>query len=150
LQSALKYPGYDIRLKKKADQTLVFDPMRKKWFILTPEEWVRQHLVHFLVHVKKFPASSISIEKQLQLNDLTKRYDVVVYDHDRQPYLVVECKAPYIELGQDVIDQALRYNLILKAELVMISNGVQDFVFDKNNAQVELPEYSKNKPSSKH
>jgi type I site-specific restriction endonuclease len=143
LQSLLKYPVFEMRLKKNEGLTYVFDPIRKKWFVLTPEEWVRQHLINYLVQVKKFPASSISVEKQVQLNDLSKRYDVVVYSKQLQPHLVVECKAPYIELDQSVIDQALRYNLILKADFVMISNGLADYVFDKNNTRIELPNYDK-------
>lgn len=146
MQSLLKYPVFDMRLKKSKSNTQVFDPIRKKWFVLTPEEWVRQHLINYLVKVRKYPSSSISVEKQIQLNDLTKRYDVVVYDKYRQPFLVVECKAPYIELDQSVIDQALRYNLILKAEFIMISNGLTDHIYDKNKTKLELPDYNASKP----
>lgn len=107
--------------------------MRKKWLVLTPEEWVRQHLLNYLVSVKKIPASSIAVEKEIMLNDLRKRYDVVVYTNELKPYLVAECKAPYIALNQAVIEQALRYNLTVGAELLMISNGVSDLVFNLKN-----------------
>ena len=128
-----------MRLKKQGTQTLIFDFIRKKWLVLTPEEWVRQHLVNYLVTEKKIMASSISIEKELTLNDIKKRYDVVVYNRSLQPYLIVECKAPYIALDRQVVEQALRYNLTVKAELLMITNGVSDLVFNLKNEVVELP-----------
>lgn len=127
-----------MRTKKQAQQTFIFDFIRKRWLVLTPEEWVRQHLLNYLVTEKKFPASSISIEKELILNGQKKRYDVVIYDQHLKPHLIVECKAPYIELNQNVIEQALRYNLIVKAQLVMISNGVSDVVFNERNERVEF------------
>lgn len=110
--------------------------------MLTPEEWVRQHVLNFLVTEKKFNASSIAIEKELILNDLKKRYDIVVYGRDLKPYLIIECKAPYIELNDMVIEQALRYNLILKANLLMITNGVSDLIFNSKNEIVTLPDFS--------
>jgi len=128
-----------VRLKKRGAQTLIFDFIRKKWLVLTPEEWVRQHLVNYLVTEKKFIASSISIEKELILNDLKKRYDVVVYNRNLQPYLIIECKAPYVALDRPVVEQALRYNLTVKAELLMITNGISDLVFNLKNEVVELP-----------
>jgi len=118
---------------------LIFDFIRKKWLVLTPEEWVRQHTLNYLVTEKKFPASSISIEKELILNDIKKRYDIVVYNRDLKPYLIIECKAPYIELDRLVVEQALRYNLTIKAELLMITNGISDLVFNLKNEIVELP-----------
>ena len=109
--------------------------------ILTPEEWVRQHLLNYLVKAKNFSPDFISVEKELILNDLKKRYDVVIYTQQLKPYLIVECKAPYIELDKTVVEQALRYNLTIKAELLMISNGVSDLVFNSQNKIVELPDY---------
>lgn len=128
----LKYPSFDIKLKRDKNQTMVFDFIRKKWLVLTPEEWVRQHVLNFLVTEKQFSASSISVEKELQLNQQKKRYDIVVYKNFK-PYLVVECKAPYVSLDESVLEQALRYNLILRAPYLMISNGVSDIVFDAAN-----------------
>lgn len=106
---------------------------------MTPEEWVRQHLLNYLVKEKNIPASTISVEKELVLNDLKRRYDVVVYNRELKPYLIVECKAPYIELDKFVVEQALRYNLTVGANLLMISNGISDLVFNKENKVVELP-----------
>lgn len=139
LSFPLKYPPFDVRLKKLNDQTWIFDFIRKKWLLLTPEEWVRQHLLNYLVHEKKIPAATISVEKELQLNDLRRRYDAVVYTRELKPYLIVECKAPYIALDKAVVEQALRYNLTVKADLLMISNGISDLVFNSKNEIVELP-----------
>jgi len=121
--------------------------IRKKWLILTPEEWVRQHVLNYLVTVKKYAISSIAIEKELLLNGLKKRYDIVVYTKQLTPYLIIECKAPYVALDNLVIEQALRYNLVIKADLLMITNGVSDLVFNKKQEVVELP--SKNEGPSK-
>jgi hypothetical protein len=144
LNLELKYPPFDVRLKKQGNITYIFDFIRRKWLVLSPEEWVRQHLLNYLVTEKKIPASSISIEKELVLNDLKKRYDVVVFTKQLQPYLIVECKAPYIELNTQVVEQALRYNLIVKAELLMITNGVSDLVFNTKNDIVDIPIHVRN------
>jgi len=138
----LKYPPFAVRVKNGDGTTMIFDVIRKKWLVLTPEEWVRQHLLNYLVTVKKYPASLIALEKEIVLNDLKKRYDVVIYNRQLQPFILIECKAPYIELDAAVAEQALRYNLNLKSQFVMITNGVADFVVDKNNNMVELPDYN--------
>ena len=138
----IKYPLFNTKLKKEKDQTYIFDQVRKKWLLLTPEEWVRQHLINFLIHEKKFPISLISIEKEIVLNDLKRRYDVVVYNKQLQPIVIIECKAPYIDLDVTVIEQALRYNLIIKANYLMLSNGVSDITFNSSNQQVNLPDYT--------
>ncbi|MEI8136607.1 MAG: type I restriction enzyme HsdR N-terminal domain-containing protein [Bacteroidota bacterium] len=138
----IKYPLFNTKLKKQKDQTYIFDQVRKKWLLLTPEEWVRQHLINFLIHEKKFPISLISIEKEIVLNDLKRRYDIVVYNKYLKPIVIIECKAPYIELDVAVVEQALRYNLIIKADYLMLSNGVSDITFNSSNQQVNLPDYS--------
>lgn len=137
----LKYPPFDVRVKNNNGQTSIFDSVRKKWLVLTPEEWVRQHLVNYLVKEKGYPSSLIAIEKEIQLNDIQKRFDVVIYNKLKQPALLVECKAPFIELDAGVIAQVQRYNLVLRTNYMMITNGMSDIVFDKNNTQVELPDY---------
>jgi len=141
LSLELKYPSFAVRVKKGSEQTKIFDSIRKKWYVLTPEEWVRQHVLNYLVEVKKYPASLISIEKEITLNDLKKRYDIVVYKKDLTPFLIVECKAPFIELEISTIEQAQRYNLILKANFLMITNGICDYVFNLENKICELPNY---------
>ncbi len=139
---ALKYPLFNTKLKKQKNQTFIFDEVRKKWLLLTPEEWVRQHLIHYLILEKKYPISFISIEKEIILNDLKKRYDIVIYNKQLIPVVVIECKAPYIELDKNVVEQALRYNLIVKAKYLMISNGVSDVTFNSLNQAVILPDYN--------
>lgn len=139
---ALKYPLFNTKLKKQKNQTFIFDEVRKKWLLLTPEEWVRQHLIHYLILEKKYPVSLISIEKEIILNDLKKRYDIVIYNKQLMPVVVIECKAPYIELDKNVVEQALRYNLIIKAKYLMISNGVSDVTFNSLNQAVLLPDYN--------
>ncbi|MBA3665228.1 MAG: type I restriction enzyme HsdR N-terminal domain-containing protein [Bacteroidetes bacterium] len=141
LNFELKYPPFPVRVKNGNGNTMIFDAIRKRWLVLTPEEWVRQHLVNYLVTVKKYPSSFIAIEKEIALNDLQKRFDVVVYNKELKPYILIECKAPYIELNLQVAEQALRYNLNLKSEFVMITNGIADFVINIKNQVVELPDF---------
>jgi hypothetical protein len=131
-------------MRKTNGQTFLFDTIRKKWLLLTPEEWVRQHVLNYLISVKHYSPATIAIEKMLELNGLKKRYDIVVYDAEKKPFLIVECKAPYVALDHLVIAQAQRYNLTIKAELLMISNGISDLVFNAANQVVELPERQKN------
>lgn len=138
--SALRYPDFKVKLKKIKDKVMVFDVIRKDWFVCTPEEWVRQHVINYLITTKKYPASLIAVEKSLMLNDLIKRYDIVVYSNDLKPYLLVECKAMYIELNAAVAEQAMRYNLVLNAPYFMITNGVEEFVFNKNQIS-SIPAY---------
>jgi hypothetical protein len=142
LQHQLKYPPFAVRLKKRASGMFIFDEIRKKWLALTPEEWVRQHVLNHLVSEKKIPPSIISVEKELVLNDLRRRYDIVVYDREHKPWLIVECKAPYITLDQRTIDQALRYNITVRAPYLMISNGVSDCVYNKAGVMVDLPDFA--------
>lgn len=140
MTSAFRYPDFKIKLKKLKDRVMVFDVIRKDWFICTPEEWVRQHVINFLITHKKYPASLIAVEKTLLLNDQTKRFDIVIYSKDLKPYLLVECKAMYVELTGAVAEQAMRYNLTLNAPYFMITNGVEEFVF-YNNQLSSIPEY---------
>ena len=137
----LKYPPFDVRVRNGNGQTSIFDALRKKWLVLTPEEWVRQHVLNYLVNEKKYPASIIAIEREIILNDVKKRFDILIYSKELEPLLIIECKAPYIELDNEVIAQVQRYNLTLKAKYVMITNGISDLVLDLNNNQIELPDY---------
>jgi len=118
-----------IRICNGVEQ--VFDPIRKKWVALTEEEKVRQFFVLRLIHELKIPASHISIERQITVNGLVKRYDIVVYK-DTKPWMVVECKAPDIPLTQEVLEQAGRYNLTLNAEVIGVTNGAEEKFFKIN------------------
>lgn len=146
----LNFPEYNFRFKSNNNNTLIFDEIRKKFIVLTPEEWVRQHLVQYLLEEMKYPRSLINVEKQLRLNNTLKRYDVVVYRNDGSIFLLVECKAPSIPISQLTFDQIARYNLSLDAAYLMISNGLDhyycqmDFENKKYLFLRELPQYKTN------
>jgi type I site-specific restriction endonuclease len=122
--STLSFPNYSFRLRNEGSIVEIFDEIRKKWIALTPEEWVRQHLVKFLVEDRKFPAALISIERLVKVNGLPQRTDVVVYDRNGRSLVVCECKAPEIPINQSVFDQAARYNASIRAPYLLISNGM--------------------------
>ena len=127
----LIFPDYSFKLQRSSDerQSLkIFDIIRKKYVSLTPEEWVRQHLLHFLVNERKFPQSLVSVEKKLLINSLEKRTDVVIYSSSLKPILLAECKAPKIALTQAVFDQAARYNMTLNVAYFLITNGLESFI----------------------
>ncbi len=122
----LNFPEVEFRFQKNGKGTLqVFDTIRKKFVDATPEEWVRQHIIHYLMLHKQVPASMISIEKQLILNNTKRRTDVVVYNNELKPLLIIECKAPQIDIDQLTINQALRYNMELNVPAVFLSNGLK-------------------------
>ena len=144
----LHFPNYNFRFKNNENKVSIFDEIRKKFIILTPEEWVRQHVVQFLMLEKKYPKSLINVEKVLKINDLRKRYDVVVFNPDGSIHILVECKAPEIKISQNTFDQIARYNLVLKAKYLMVTNGLNhyfcqmDFENEKYVFLKELPIYS--------
>lgn len=144
----LNFPACGFRFKNSENKTAVFDEIRKKFVILTPEEWVRQHVVHFLIKDKKYPKSLINVEKVLKINGLTKRYDVVVFNSDGSIFILVECKAPEVKISQHTFDQIARYNMTIDARLLMVTNGLEHFYckMDYTNERYEflreLPEYS--------
>lgn len=123
----LNFPTFYFRFKSSEKKTLVFDEIRKKFVVLTPEEWVRLHVVQFLLQEKNYPKSLINVEKQLKLNKTTKRYDIVVFNNDGSIFLIVECKAPSIPISQIAFDQIARYNLALNASFLMVSNGLEHY-----------------------
>ena len=123
----LNFPSYSFRLKSSENKTLIFDIARKKYVVLTPEEWVRQHTIHFLHFNKKYPLSLIAIEKQLTIHNLKKRTDVIVFNRDGTPEIIVECKAPSIKISQNTFDQIARYNLTLDSNYLMVTNGLDHF-----------------------
>tara|TARA_B110000046_G_scaffold186042_1_gene231756 strand:+ start:3635 stop:4078 length:444 start_codon:yes stop_codon:yes gene_type:complete len=123
----LNLPTYNFKFKSSENKTLIFDKLRKKYMVLTPEEWVRQHFVCFLIEEKKYPVSLIAIEKQLTINNLKKRSDILVFNTDGKPEIIVECKAPSIKITQAAFDQIARYNLKLKAKYLIVTNGLEHF-----------------------
>ncbi|WP_417360080.1 type I restriction enzyme HsdR N-terminal domain-containing protein [Galbibacter sp.] len=123
----LSFPTYEFRFKNSKNKIHIFDEVRKKFILLQPEEWVRQHVVKFLRIQKNYPISLINVEKELTVNGLKKRYDVVVYNPDGSIELVVECKAPKIPITQDTFDQLARYNSALQGNFLMVTNGLQHY-----------------------
>ncbi len=120
----LNLPSYDHKLKKINDKLCIWDIIRKKYIVLTPEEWVRQHFVHHLINEHNYPKNLIKLENTLIYNQLLKRTDIQVFDRDGSLFMIVECKAPYIKLSEAVFAQAAQYNKILKAQYLTISNGM--------------------------
>jgi type I site-specific restriction endonuclease len=142
----LHFPTYTFRFKNSENKVSIFDEIRKKFIILTPEEWVRQHVVRFLLEEKKYPKSLINVEKLLKINGLTKRYDVVVFNNDGSILVLVECKAPQIKISQTTFDQIARYNLTLKAQFLMITNGLNHY-FCKMDFDNQKYEFLENLPT---
>ncbi len=146
----LNFPNYYFRFKNSENKVAIFDEIRKKFIILTPEEWVRQHVIHYLMEDKKYPKSYINVEKVLKINDLNKRYDVVVYNSKGNFDLLIECKAPEIKIKQNTFDQIARYNLTLRAKYLMVTNGLNhyfcemDFENEKYVFLETLPEFKIN------
>jgi type I site-specific restriction-modification system R (restriction) subunit len=123
----LNLPGVELRTRINRGKSEVFDPVRKKYVTLTAEEWVRQHFLNFLIIHKKVPPSLIGVETSIKYNHLSKRCDVVVYNRNGQPVLIVECKAPEIEISQDVFHQVAMYNMTLKVRYLVVTNGLDHY-----------------------
>lgn len=143
----LQFPSYAFRTRRVERGVEIWDNIRKKWLLLTPEEWVRQHTVAYLIQELTYPQGLISVERSLKVNSLQKRADIVVFDKSSNPFLLVECKAPEIEISQGVFDQAARYNLTLKVPYLMVTNGLRHFCAQINpeegswNYLQDLPAY---------
>ncbi len=131
----LNFPAYSFRIKNSQNGPCIFDIIRKKFVRLQPEEWVRQHVVRFLNETKGYPKSLINVEKQLIVNHLKKRYDVVVFQPDGSFYILVECKAPHITIDQHTFDQMARYNLQLQAKYLVVTNGLKHYYCRMNHEQ---------------
>ncbi len=144
----LNFPTYTFRFKNNENKVSIFDEIRKKFIILTPEEWVRQHVVHYLINEKKYPKSLINVEKVLTVNGLRKRYDVVVFNPDGSIHILVECKAPEVKISQATFDQIARYNMTMKARFLNVTNGLShfycqmDFENEKYQFLQSLPDYT--------
>jgi hypothetical protein len=119
----IEYPPYQPKIKKAGVKEFIFDEIRKRWIILTPEEWVRQNFLQYLTQTKKYPASLIAIEKEIKLGELKKRFDILVYDRNTKPWMIIECKEMDVTLDKSVLDQALRYNISLDVPYLVITNG---------------------------
>ncbi len=143
----LNLPEYPFRLKQEGNNTFIFDGVRKKFLVLTPEEWVRQHFVRFLIQEKKYPRSLIKLEGGLKLNSLQKRSDILIFNTFGEKIVLVECKAPSVKISQAAFDQVARYNFIHRVKYLVVSNGLEHFCCDINVENKsytflkELPDY---------
>ena len=124
---SLNLPQVEFKIKSNENKQFIFDIIRKKYVTLNPEEWVRQHILHYLTSYKNYPKSLIAVEKQLIVNNLKKRFDILVFNHTGQAEIIVECKAPDTNITQEVFDQIARYNLKINAKYLMVSNGIQHY-----------------------
>ncbi len=144
----LNLPAYDFKTAKKEGRSMIFDSFRRRWVKLTPEEWVRQHFVRYLVEDRQFPASLIALEHSLRYNQQDFRADAVVFSTSGKPLLLVECKAPEVKITQKVFDQIVRYNFEFQVDFLLVTNGLSHFCckIDKQNLTYaflpEIPFYT--------
>ncbi|MCK5079444.1 MAG: type I restriction enzyme HsdR N-terminal domain-containing protein [Bacteroidales bacterium] len=144
----LNLPSYEFRLKKDDGQVRIFDEVRKKYVALTPEEWVRQHFIMYLINQKQVPAGLIILEKQLIMNKMSRRPDILIHNRQGEAVMIVECKAPEVNITQDTFDQVARYNSVLSVQYLVVTNGLQHFCCQmdyKGNTYrflEDIPEYN--------
>ena len=140
----IEFPPYQPKIKKEKGKELIFDEVRKSWIILTPEEWVRQNFLKYLIGIKKYPASLIAVEKEIYLGELKKRCDIVVYKNS-MPWMIVECKEMKEELNEQVIKQILNYHTTLQVNFLVVTNGEYTYAVEINKPSYkwldELPEF---------
>lgn len=120
---AIEFPKASFRIHREAGREMIFDSLRRRWVKLTPEEWVRQNIINYLVQEKKYPAALIAVEKSLRLGELLKRFDLLVYNSNLQPWMLIECKSMDVKLEDSVLQQVLRYNIAIPVSYLVISNG---------------------------
>ena len=123
----LNLPSYPAKIQKRNGKNVIFDALRQKYVALTPEEWVRQHVLHYFIYVKNYPKSYISIEKTVKINGQNKRYDLVLHNSTGSIHILVECKEPNVKITQETFDQIARYNGILNADYLMVTNGLNHY-----------------------
>ena len=133
------------RVRIKNNRDLIFDEIRKTWLLLTPEEWVRQNFVQYLLGSKKYPSTLIALEKKILVGEMTKRFDILIYDASHRPWMMVECKSMNIALTPEVLNQVLRYNIAVPVKYLVITNGSYCMAFEKNGPALltleELPSF---------
>jgi len=144
---SLNLPSYDVKMSQKDGKNIIFDELRRKYVNLSPEEWVRQHFIHFLILYKNYPKNLMANEVALKLNNMSRRCDTVLYNKDLKPVMIIEYKAPTVELTQKIFTQISTYNLILKVDYLIVSNGLKHFIckMDYDNQSYtflpDIPDY---------
>ena len=143
----LNFPKIELKSKVVNNSTQIFDIVRKDYFVLTPEEWVRQHVIHYLINYKKYPIGLMQVEKMVKYNNLNTRADIVINDRSLEPVILVECKAPTVSIRKNVFDQIAKYNFNLRAKYLFVTNGLKHYCckidYTTNEAQYldDIPEY---------
>ena len=138
------YPTFDFKIKEEVGKEVIFDEVRKQWVRLTPEEWVRQNMLQYLMQTLQYPAALIAVERDLKLGELRKRFDILIYNKQHQPWLMIECKAMDVALNENVLQQILRYNMALPVAYLFITNGTSIFGWDVKSGcklMYEFPNY---------
>jgi hypothetical protein len=141
----IDYPRHDFRMKLESGREMIFDDLRKVWLKLTPEEWVRQNFIRHLIFEKKYPSSLISLEKKIVVGEMIKRFDILVFDQQHHPWMMIECKSAAVRLKEDVLNQILRYNIAMPVRYLVITNGTYCMGFRKEAGVLEalttLPDF---------
>lgn len=133
----LNLPPIQPRLQESNGKVWIFDGIRKKFVVLTPEEWVRQHFINYLI-TEKYPKSLLKVEGGLSVNELKKRSDIVVYDREGKPWMIVECKNPLVAIDETTLQQVASYNITMQASFVAVTNGMQHYYFSTNWEKLEV------------
>ena len=147
----LNFPKYNLQIKSIENKDYIFEPIRKKWLLCTPEEWVRVNCINYVSNTKGYPHSLISVEHQIDVYGLKKRFDLLIYNINLSPFILIECKSPSVKINQKTFDQIIQYNLKLKCPYIMITNGLNHYVcnINQNEKKIEfvdsIPFYSKEK-----
>jgi Type I restriction enzyme R protein N terminus (HSDR_N) len=134
----LNLPEFEFAIKTEGQSKQIFDPVRKRFVTLTPEEWVRQHFLRYMTDYRSYPGSLLAVEKQVKVNNLNQRADIVVYNREGKPWLIVECKAPSVNIDHDTFLQAARYNLSLNVPFFALTNGIEHFCLFFNGEAFEF------------
>jgi hypothetical protein len=135
---SVNYPEPVFRFKKENEVEFIFDSIRKQWLVLNEEEWVRQNFIQYLVQTLHYPVAFIALEKEIMLGELKKRFDILVYDGNHKPWMMVECKATAINLNDGVLQQALRYNISVPVSFLVITNGHYTYAWEKVGTALKL------------
>lgn len=139
----IDFPKHDFRFKQDNNKEFIFDEIRKRWVRLTPEEWVRQNFIQYLIQIKKYPASLLAIEKEIKLGELKKRCDIIIYKN-AAPWMIVECKEPDIILDDKTAQQIFAYNMVLKAAFLVLINGKKTYCLETATQKMmySIPEFN--------
>lgn len=142
----LNLPDFEFKITKEDGKKRIFDLIRKKYVVLTPEEWVRQHFLNYLISTLNYPKSLIKIESGIRKQLIQKRTDILIHNRQGKPWMIVECKAPEVRLDQKCFNQALIYNMALGAQFITVTNGMHHYCFESGN-QGETPSFLSSLPA---